>query len=127
MIVRRHDPAGVAPSIGGYTHGLDLPAGARLIFVSGQIPVAPDGSVPADFASQCNAVWDNIGAVLASADMKIDNLVKITTYLTDRSQADVNGRIRRERLGDHRPALTVVVVQTLESQWLLEIEAVAAA
>ena len=51
----------------------------------------------------------------------------MTTYLTDRSQADVNGRVRRERLGAVRPALTVVIAQTFAAEWLLEIEAVAAA
>ena len=48
-------------------------------------------------------------------------------YLTDRDQADANGRIRREVLpAGTRPALTVLVAQTLESPWLLEIEAIAA-
>jgi enamine deaminase RidA (YjgF/YER057c/UK114 family) len=58
--------------------------------------------------------------------MTVADLVKVTTFLTRQDQADTNGRIRREFLGGHRPALTVVVVETLESQWLLEIEAVAA-
>jgi 2-iminobutanoate/2-iminopropanoate deaminase len=53
--------------------------------------------------------------------------VKVTTDLPDRAQADANSRIRREMLPpDARPALTVVVAHTLESQWLLEIEAIAA-
>jgi enamine deaminase RidA (YjgF/YER057c/UK114 family) len=56
-----------------------------------------------------------------------EDLVKVTTYLTHREQADANGRIRRERLGGVRPAITVVVVQTLAAEWLLEIEAIAAA
>ena len=58
--------------------------------------------------------------------MGVENLVKVTTYLTRQDQAESNGRIRREVLGSHRPALTVVVLQTLESQWLVEIEAIAA-
>jgi 2-iminobutanoate/2-iminopropanoate deaminase len=114
-----HDPAGVSPPVGGYTHGRAVPGSARLLFISGQIPVGPDGAVPATFEGQCHAVWDNLLAVLADA-------VKVTTFLTDRDQADVNSRIRRERLGAARPALTVVVAATLESQWMLEIEAIAA-
>ncbi len=62
-----------------------------------------------------------------AADMSLDNLVKVTTYLTDRAYADENGRIRRDILGERRPAMTVVVAQTLEEPWLLEIEAIAAA
>jgi 2-iminobutanoate/2-iminopropanoate deaminase len=122
-----HDPATVAPPVGNYAHGLEVPPGARLLFISGQVPLRADGTVPADFEAQCHAVWDNLLAVVAGARMGPENLVKVTTYLTHRDQADANGRIRRERLGSVRPALTVVVVQTLAAGWLLEIEAIAAA
>jgi enamine deaminase RidA (YjgF/YER057c/UK114 family) len=53
--------------------------------------------------------------------------VKVTTYLTSRDQAEINGRVRRERLGEVRPALTVVIAETFAAEWLLEIEAIAAA
>jgi len=127
VTARTHDPSSIAATVGNYTHGLEVPAGARLLFISGQIPVRPDGTVPADFEGQCHAVWDNLLAVVASARMRPEHLVKVTTYLTSREQADINGRVRRERLGEVRPALTVVIAQTFAAEWLLEIEAVAAA
>jgi 2-iminobutanoate/2-iminopropanoate deaminase len=127
MARRTHDPPLVPVPEGSYTHGLELPADARLLFISGQIPVRPDGTVPADFEGQCHAVWDNLLAVLASARMRPEHLVKVTTYLTSRDQAEINGRVRRERLGELRPALTVVIAQTFAAEWLLEIEAIAAA
>jgi enamine deaminase RidA (YjgF/YER057c/UK114 family) len=123
---RTHNPGSIAPPVGGYSHGVETGPGQRLLFVSGQIPVRSDGSVPDDFEGQCTAAWSNVLAVLASAGLGPRDLVKVTTWLTDRSQADANGRIRRAHLGDARPALTVVVAQTLESPWLLEIEAIAA-
>ena len=126
MNVIRRDPSGVSAPRGSYTHGLEIQQGTRLLFISGQIPETLDGTVPPDFEGQCRAVWNNIAGVLAHAGMTVANLVKVTTYLTRQDQADTNGRIRREFLGDVRPALTVVVLQTLESQWLLEIEAIAA-
>lgn len=122
----RNPSAGPSP-IGGYSQGLDIAGFSRLLFVSGQIPETADGDVPADFEAQCRQVWANIVAVLEEAGLSLDNLVKVTTFLTDRNQADANGRIRREVLGERRPALTVMVAQTLESPWLLEIEAIAAA
>jgi 2-iminobutanoate/2-iminopropanoate deaminase len=122
-----HDPAGVPAQVGNYTQGLEVPAGARLLFISGQIPVRADGSVPEGFEAQCHAVWDNVLGVLASAGMGPEHLVKVTTYLTSRDQAEINGRVRRQRLGTVRPALTVVIAQTFAPEWLLEIEAVAAA
>ena len=126
MEFTRLDPAEVPAPQGGYTHGLVIPSRARMLYISGQIPELADGTVPADFDGQCRAVWRNIVAVLASANMSVTNLVKVTTFLTSRDQAGANGRIRREVLGAIRPSLTVVVLQTLESQWLLEIEAIAA-
>jgi enamine deaminase RidA (YjgF/YER057c/UK114 family) len=98
-----------------------------MLFVSGQVPERPDGTVPEGFEAQCEAAWRNVLAVLAEAGMGIGDLVKVTTYLTHADQVDANGRIRRTILGEARPALTVMIAQTLQSSWLLEIEAVAAA
>lgn len=125
--MRAHNPAEVASPEGGYSHGVEVPSGQRLLFISGQVPQRPDGSVPPDFDAQCRAAWANVLAVLRSAGLGPEDLVKVTTCLTDRSQSEANGRIRREHLGAHRPALTVIVAQTLEAPWLLEIEAIAAA
>lgn len=72
-------------------------------------------------------VWRNIGEVLAAAEMSHENLVKITMFLTHTDQAAQNSEIRRKHLGTLRPALTVVVVETLHSEWLFEVEAIAVA
>ena len=125
--VRAINPDSVTAPVGGYSHGLSVPPGCRTLFISGQIPERPDGSVPASFAEQCRAVWANISAVLQADGMTVANLVKVTTFLTHADQVEENGAIRREVLRDHRPALTVMIAQTLESQWLLEIDAIAAA
>ena len=53
------------------------------------------------------------------------NVVKITTYLSDRSYAQENRNIRREVLGDRAPANTVIIAGIFDDQWLLEIEAIA--
>lgn len=112
--------------MGNYTHGLEVEPNARYLFISGQTPEQQDGKVPSSFEAQCNTVWDNIFAILASANMKPENLVKVTTYLTHANQAEMNSRIRQHRLGDLKPALTAIIAQTLEASWLLEIEAIAA-
>jgi enamine deaminase RidA (YjgF/YER057c/UK114 family) len=121
-----HNPADVAPPFGGYSHGVEIGPGARLLFISGEIPEQPDGQVPMGFDNQCEAVWDNIEAILAAAGMGVPDLVKVTTFLTHPDQVVANREIRTRRLKGARPALTVVIVQTLESAWLLEMEAIAA-
>lgn len=111
---------------GNYTHGTVVSGAARTVYVSGQVPWADeDGRLPEDFESQCRLVWRNVLAVLAEAGMGVGNLVKVTTYLSDREYRDENSRIRQEVLGDHTPALTIVITDIYAAEWLLEIEAIA--
>ena len=106
--------------------GLELTQHRRLLFVSGQVPQRSDGTVPDGFEAQCEQAWRNVIEVLAAAGLGIAHLVKVTTFLTDRNQLVANRSIRCAMLGEHQPALTVVIVETVDSKWLLEIEAVAA-
>lgn len=126
-----HLTAVVPPSVpaprGGYVSGLAVEGADRLLFISGQIPQTREGDVPAGVEDQCRLVWAHITAVLAEAGMTVANLVKVTTYLGDRAYAAANTAVRTEVLGDHRPALTVIVTGIFDPGWLLEIEAVAAA
>ncbi|WP_341897875.1 RidA family protein [Ferrovibrio terrae] len=121
------DPKTIAAPVGQYAHGCLVSEGTRILFISGQIGAAPDGSVPPDFESQARNVWRNIEAVLAEAGMSFDNLVKTTSFLTDHSQLIPNRKIRNEILGDRKCASSGIVTQTLVSDWLLEIEAIAMA
>ncbi len=93
----------------------------------GQIPEDLDGELPADFEGQARQVWRNIEAQLRAADMTLDNLVKVTTFLSDRRYGPDNRRVREEVLAGRHVALTVIITGIFEEKWLLEIEAVAAA
>jgi len=116
---------GPEPS-GGYSQAVEVSGGERTLYVSGQIPVGRNGSVPDTFAGQARLAWANIEAQLAAADMTLDNIVKHTTFLADRRYRSENSEIRREVLGDNRaPALTVVIAAIYDEDWLLEIEAIA--
>jgi enamine deaminase RidA (YjgF/YER057c/UK114 family) len=121
-----HNPATVHPPAGGYCMGLEVREHRRLLFISGQVPENLDGTVPEGFEAQCEQAWRNVIEVLAAAGLGVEHLVKVNTFLTDRNQLVTNRTIRRAMLGDHQPALTVVVVETVDSKWLLEIEAIAA-
>jgi enamine deaminase RidA (YjgF/YER057c/UK114 family) len=121
-----HNPATVRAPAGGYCMGLELKQHRRLLFISGQVPERLDGTVPEGFEAQCEQAWRNIVEVLAAAGLGVEHLVKVNTFLTDRNQLVTNRTIRRAMLGDHQPALTVVIVETVDSKWLLEIEAIAA-
>jgi len=111
---------------GGYSQAVSLEGHQRLLFISGQIPETVDGTTPKGFQFQCELVWANITAQLKEAGMAVGNLVKVTTFLASREYADENSTIRRRVLGTHRPALTVIIADIYDENWLLEIEAIAA-
>jgi len=120
--------ASAAPvASGGYSQALEVCGAQRLLFISGQIPETRAGSVPEDFKSQAELVWAHVRARLEAANMTIANLVKVTTFLSSREFAIPNREVREAVLGNHAPALTVLITGIFDEQWLIEIEAVAAA
>ena len=127
MIRTPLDPATVPKPAGGYTQAMHVAEASRWLFVSGQIPVSASGAVPAEFGAQCTLVWQHVTATLKAARMDVTNLVKVTTYLSDRQYRAMNSKIREEVLGAHAPALTVIICDIYAESWLLEIDAVAVA
>lgn len=118
---------GSPPVEGAYPQAVEVSGATRWLYISGQIPVAPDGSLSPDFATQCRQCWANLEAQLKAADMTIDNLVKVTTFLSDRAYALENRAVRLEALQGRQPALTVIITGIFDEAWLVEIEAIAAA
>lgn len=127
MNIQQLDPALLPEATGNYTHGTLVKGAQRMVFVSGQVPWSREGEMPKDFDGQCRLVWRNIFAVLEEAGMDAANIAKVNTYLSDRAYRAANSRIREEVLGDHRPALTIIITDIYAEEWLLEIEAVAVA
>jgi enamine deaminase RidA (YjgF/YER057c/UK114 family) len=112
---------------GGYSQAIGVQGAHRLLFISGQIPESRTGQTPTDFVAQAKLVWSNVMAQLEAANMSVNNLVKVTTFLSSREFAVANREVRQDFLGAHMPALTVIISGIFDEQWLLEIEAVAAA
>lgn len=100
---------------------------SRLLFISGQVPTDAKGQAPEGFEAQARLTWSNVEAQLHAAGMSLDDLVKVTIFLSDRAHRADNTRIRHEILGDRWPALTVIITGIFDEAWLLEIEAFAAA
>lgn len=119
-------PDAVQPT-GGYPQAVEVAGAQRLLFISGQIPVRADGGVPKEFKEQAQLAWANVEAQLRAAGMSLDNLVKVTIFLSERAYSVENRAVRRAVLGDRPVALTVIITGIFDAAWLLEIEAVAAA
>jgi 2-iminobutanoate/2-iminopropanoate deaminase len=101
---------------------------AGLVYISWQLPVAPDGShhPEADFDEQARQAIRNLIAVAEAAGASVESLLKVTAYIVDVANWPRFNAVYAEILGDVRPARTVVPVPQLHYGYLVEIDAVAA-
>ena len=126
--MKRHNPIHVLKSYETvYAHGVEVPASARTMHISGQVGVGSDGRLAeGGFEPQCRQAIANIETVLASAGMSLNDVVKVTVFLTRREDLSLLRDVRAAHLAVS-PAVTVVIVAGLHHpDWLVEIEAVAA-
>ncbi len=108
-------------------HGVEVPAGARLLFTNGQVGTRPDGVTPAATADQAGVIFGRLTAVLEAANMTLGDIVRFTVYLTDQADVKTFVQVRDGLMGDHKPGATLLVIKGLARPELkIEIEAVAA-
>jgi len=125
--MKQHNPEGVAAPISAYSHGIEVPPGARWLTVSGQVGIDSGGALAPDAAGQSEVIWQNISRILATAGMGIGDIVKMTAYLVDPADLAAYGAVRTRYLGDHRPASSLVYVSGLvKPEMKLEVEVQAA-
>jgi 2-iminobutanoate/2-iminopropanoate deaminase len=123
-----HNPTeGIYAPVGDYVHGLEVRNPQRLLFVAGTMGLDPAGVPGATLAEQVELIWSNIRAILASAAMTVDNVVRVTSYLRDVAHVGDNSAARVKALGGRFVPTTAIVAQTLVSDWLVEIEVMAIA
>jgi 2-iminobutanoate/2-iminopropanoate deaminase len=121
-----HD-IGVAKKIGLYSDASEVPANARWLFTSGTPGLPLDGELPPDITGQAELAWTHIVTMLNRAGMDVEDLVKVTHYLTRASDIQACVKVRARFLGDARPAAMLLIVPELvRPEFLLEIEACAA-
>jgi enamine deaminase RidA (YjgF/YER057c/UK114 family) len=108
---------------------VELRGNARLLFASGQIGIAPDGSLATDFEAQCEVAMTNVEVLLAAAAMTHTDVVKLVFYLTRAVDLPRLGELRRKRWASSTPpAVTTIVVAALaRPELLVEIDVTAAA
>lgn len=121
------NPPTIAPSVSRYSHAVEVPAGHRWLYISGQGGVAPDGTIEQGFAAQAERAWSNVIAALKAANMNVADLVRVNAYLMRAEDLPAYRSLRDRILGMAKPASTVVIAAALvHPEWLVEIEAVAA-
>ena len=121
-------PAGWAPPI-GYANG--IAAEGRLVFVGGQIGWnAAQRFESDDLVEQVRQTLSNVVAVLAEGGATPRHIVSMTWYLTDivdySAKLGPIGRVYREVIGRHFPAMAAIGVSRLvEPRALIEIQVIA--
>ena len=111
--------------IGPYSQAVEANG---FVFCSGQIPLDPvSGEVVGTTVSeQTELVMANVKAVLKSADLTLQNIVKTTIFLTDMADFQGVNEVYGKHMGSSKPARSTVAVQGLPRGVKVEIEVLAA-
>lgn len=122
-----HNPTdGIYPATPDYIHALEVRQPNRILYIAGTMGLDAQGVPGTTLEQQLELIWSNIRTILASADMTVRNIVRITSYLRDPAYAEANQAARVEALQGHVVPTTALVAQTLSPDWLVEIEVIAA-
>ncbi|HEY1931682.1 MAG TPA: RidA family protein [Acetobacteraceae bacterium] len=112
----------------GYSQAITVQDAQRRVVISGQVGMSVDGSVPNTGEGQIAQAFANLRAVLEANDMTVRNVVKITTFLTDRALLSAYRAARGAVFSEHAPASTLLFISGLaDPRFMVEIEAEAAA
>ena len=127
MQTTTHNPTtGIYPATPDYVHAIEVREPRRLLYVSGTMGLAQDGHPGRTLDEQLTLIWSNLRTILKSAGMSVANIVRVTSYLRDASYAEANQNARVAALGGRVVPTTALVVQTLSTDWLVELEIIAA-
>jgi enamine deaminase RidA (YjgF/YER057c/UK114 family) len=122
------NPDSIPAPAGRYVHQIEVANPSRILFISGQIGVRPDGSVPVDPVEQLDIAMSYVIANLEAAGLGVDALAKVTTYAV--GELDPAGRraVLDKHLGAHVSCSTLVFVAALaRPEFKVEVDAWAAA
>ncbi|GAA3107985.1 RidA family protein [Streptosporangium carneum] len=118
------------PPTNGYSHVASVPPGSRIVWTSGQVPIAADGTAaPAgDWEAQTRQVMRNVGAALEAGGATWDDVFKLTIFVVDTSALATVRAVRDEFVNLERPPTSslVQVAGLFRPDLLIEVEAVAA-
>ncbi|WP_274628460.1 RidA family protein [Arvimicrobium flavum] len=120
-------PTSIKPPFARYSHGVEVPAGSRLVFCSGQLGIAADDAVPEDAGAQAELCFANIAAILRESGLGLNDVIRINAFVSDRSYLRAYMDVRDRLFGHPAPASTLMIVAGFtREEFKVEVEVVAA-
>ena len=124
MPVRYSNPEGVRAPASRYSHAAELVGPGRRLVISGQVGVAPDGTVAPEGEAQIVQALANLKTILAAHGMGPRDIVKVTVFLTTAALIKPWRSLRDQALDGHAPTSTLLIVAGLaDPRFLVEVEA----
>lgn len=111
-----------------YAQAIAVPAGNRLLFVSGQVGIELTGEIPEDPARQHELAWSHVLALLRAEGLDQSAIADARVFITSPDHVRLYREVRDRMLKGHRPAATLLVVAGLaDPRFCVEVTVVAAA
>ena len=120
LIATKKAPGAVGP----YSQGVKA---GNMIFTSGQLHINPENGevIKGDIQEQTKLCLENVKAILNEAGATLEDVVKVTIFLTDISKFSLVNEVYGEYFSNHKPARSCVGVKELPLNGDIEIEAIA--
>ena len=124
MVKQAIDTGNAPEAIGTYSQAIKV---GQTVFISGQIPLEPGtmNIVDEDIRTQAHRVFNNLAAVVREGGGNLDDVVKLTVFLTDLSHFAVVNEVMTEHFNPPYPARAAVGVAALPKGVPIEIDAIA--
>ena len=123
---KARNPETVHPPLASYVHQIEISGPQRWLILSGQVGMELDGTLPNDPMEQFENALKNISNNLHSANMQIEDIVKINIYLVGEFDAEQRRKVITGWLNGFEPCMTLVYVAALANPKIrVEIEAMA--
>lgn len=120
-------PDSIRPPFARYSHGVEIPAGHRLVVCSGQLGISDRDEIPCGVEAQAELCFANIRAILGAAEMDFSDIVRINAYVTAREYLKGYMAVRDRLIGSPAPASTLMIVSGFaREEFVVEIEVLAA-
>ncbi|MDU8925871.1 RidA family protein [Alisedimentitalea sp. MJ-SS2] len=109
------------PPYSAYSQAVEVPPGARTVYISGQVGAELDGTVVDDVRRQHELAWQNVFAILEAAGMGKTDIVDVFAIVTDQAGVPMFREVRDQMIGGHLACSTIMIAGLASPDWKIEI------